>query len=498
MGSRNKIIKGVFWTTFFNIANAVYGFIAVPILIKYFGKAEYGLIGLALSINVYMRLMDLGLNSTNVRFFSVWLSQKKYAKIIKAFQTSLTFYGVIGLINSSAIILISLISDKIFNVNPEQDIILKHLLYILSFSAFCNWFTSCFDQLIKATENIDWIQRIQLISKLLQIVVLFLTVYVGLSIETYFLLTTFATICIIPLLINKIRYELPCVKFRPKLNISVFKEMLPYSLSIFSFGLFQFSFYNLRPVFLGIQGSAESVADFRIMNGIIGIVHLIGGAFTSILLPSTSKVLAEHNVKAYYQVAYDGTKYISVLLCFCTFGVITVAPEILTMYVGEEYLYLLPWFYLWLLCNLVTHNQAISSLILAGNDIRAISYCSAIASLLGLLFSWFLIPIYQVGGVVFGFLVYGVVQMLFYYLYYWPKKMKINSLRVLFYSFGPYLFIGFLCSLFCNIIKRKGDVLTDFLFYGFLFSVLYSAAVYMSLTNKDKSYLWQIKKKIFR
>ena len=75
MGSSNKIAKGVFWTTLLNIVNGIYGFISVPILIAYFGKADYGLIGLAMSVNVYLRLMDLGFNSTNVRFFSNWLAK---------------------------------------------------------------------------------------------------------------------------------------------------------------------------------------------------------------------------------------------------------------------------------------------------------------------------------------------------------------------------------------------------------------------------------------
>lgn len=76
MSGKKQIKEGVVWTTFANLTNAIYGFIAVPILISYFGKAEYGLIGLAMSINVYIQLMDMGLNSTNVRFYSTWLAQK--------------------------------------------------------------------------------------------------------------------------------------------------------------------------------------------------------------------------------------------------------------------------------------------------------------------------------------------------------------------------------------------------------------------------------------
>ena len=82
MGSSGKIVSGVVWSTIVNVVNAVYGFIAVPILINHFGKAEYGLIGLAMSVNVYMSLMDMGFNSTHVRFFSAWLAQQNYGRLL--------------------------------------------------------------------------------------------------------------------------------------------------------------------------------------------------------------------------------------------------------------------------------------------------------------------------------------------------------------------------------------------------------------------------------
>ncbi len=511
MSSERSIIKGVYWTTILNVVNAVYGFISVPLLIGHFGKSEYGIIGLAMSVNVYMQLMDLGFNSTNVRFFSSWLTGSQTDKVKKAFSTSLGFYGIVGLINAIVLLVVLLHSSSLFNVDSAQDSILKSLLAILMVSAIINWLTSCFEQLVKATENVAWVQKYTLLPKLVQILVLVATLTLNFSIQVYFLLTTFSLLAIIPPLIKKIRQDLPYISFRPSINISILKEILPYSLNIFSFSIFQFSFYNLRPVFLGMQGTMESVADYRILNGIIGIISMLGGTFTGVLLPSTSKVVAEHNTDAYNRMAYDGTKYISMLICFFCFAMMTVGSEVLTLYVGRDYLYLIPWFNVWLLCTLGTHNQAISSLILAGSDIRAISYSSAVASVAGLAVSWYLIPGKQIGGVVIGFVVYTMIQMLFYYLYYWRRKMNINSRRVFFYSFLPYVLSGLLCmgltALFhspvVSLTKLMGMDVTDrsglfvvFLLKGLLFTSAYAGCIYMLLTPTDRSFFkTRIKKK---
>lgn len=486
MGSSKKIVSGVVWSTIVNMVNAVYGFIAVPILINHFGKAEYGLIGLAMSVNVYMNLMDMGFNSTNVRFFSTWLAQNKHERLLKGFQTSLSFYSVIGLINAVALLVVACFSNAIFNVTTDQDTILKHLFYILAVSAFCQWFSSCFDQIIKATENVAWIQKRTLVTKILMIVALASTVLFDFSIEVYFILTCLAQLAIVPMSIGMIKKQIPYISFMPKWDKQSFREMLPYCMNIFSFSLFQFSFYNLRPVFLGIQGSVESVTDYRILNGIIGIVTMLGGAFIGILLPSTSKVIANHNKEAFYKVAYDGTKYISILICFCCFGMMSVGPEVLTLYVGKSYLYLIPWFNLWLLCTLGTHNQAISSLILAGDDIRAISYSSIVASIVGLILSWILIPQYQIGGVCIAFAAYMLIQILFYYCYYWPIRMKIRSFIVFSKCFLPYVIIGCFGYIFLRDKIEDVNVLMCFIIKALIFTIYYVFIVYLFLNREEK------------
>ena len=495
MGSGKKVIGGVIWTLATNVVNAVYGFISVPILIDYFGKSEFGLIGLAMSINVYLRLLDMGFNSTNVRFFSTWLAEEKKDKVNKAFQTSLGFYGLIGLLNAGVLLMMSFFSDSIFNVNAAQDIILKRLIYILCFTAFLSWLISCLEQMVKATENVAYIQKCTLLTKIILIAVLFLTVYCKFSIELYFALSCFATLAVVPFYIDKIRKETPFVSFLPRIDWTTFREMLPYSLNIFSFSLFQFSFYNLRPMFLGMEGTVDAVADFKVLNGVAGVVAMMGGTFIGALLPSTSRIVAQHNKEAYYKVAYSGTLYVSVIMSFGCFGFISIASELLSVYVGNEYLYLVPWLNFWLLALLASHNQAISSLILARSNIRAITYNSAIASVVGLVVTWLTIPYFQVGGTVIGYASYQIVQIGFYYLYYWPQKMEINSVRVFLRCFLPYAMIGLVSCIIVSFVNVGGSSLLNGTVKGLMFATIFGIVAAFVMPKENRCYLIGLVKK---
>lgn len=496
MGSANKIAGGVVWSMVVNLINGIYGFISVPLLINYFGKSEYGLIGLAMSINVYMQLMDMGFNNTNLRYYANWLTNKEDTKVKTLFQSSLAFYGSIGLLNAILLVVLSFFSAQLFHLTPEQDIILKKLLYILAVSALISWYSSCFDQLIRATENVAWIQKRTVIPKLTIIAVLFITIWYNLSIEWFFFLTTFAAFVILPLSVGKIKKEVSFVSFIPKFNWPVFKETLPYALNIFSFSIFQFSYNNLMPVIIGMRGTVESVADYRILYGITGAVSVFANVFMGALMPSTVKVVAAENKEAYYKIAYDATKYITIVLVFCAFGMMSIGKELMTVYVGNEYLYLIPWLYIWLFLAITNHNQALSTIALAGTKIRPITYSSAIASIAGLIVAWFFVPYYQIGGVIFGIISYNIIQQFFWYFIYWPKYLNVDSKHVFMYSLLPYLLLGLTIYALISLAEISiGNTWTHLIVKGLAFAILYGALVMMMLSKRDKELLTSLIRK---
>ncbi len=489
MSSSQNIASGVVWSVIVNLVNAVYGFIAAPMLIRYFGRSEYGIIALAQSANAYMFLFDMGLSSTNIRYFAKWISEDNKIKTIKLMQTCTSFYGCVGLINAIILIIIYFFSDSIFNVTPEQDEILKLMILVLMATAIINWYTSCWGQIISATENVAWMQKRTLLSKFLMMISLVLTLVLKLSIFQYFVATIIAGLAIIPLTYTKLKDLTPYVSILPKFDKEIFKEILPYSLNIFSFGLFQAAFYNSRTFFLGIQGNVESVTDFNVMNSIANMISMISGVFIGALLPSTTKVVAHDDKSNYYRVAYQGTRFVSIVLCFCSFGIMCISSDLMIIYVGEDYLHLVPWLNLWVLFLVSSHNSAISSLILAGNDVRAITYSTTIASIVGLFVTWYSIPILLAGGPVLGYVVYTTIQILFYYLYYWPVVMKIDSLLVFKQSFLIYVIIGaFICLLVTAIPHTHNHWINVFL-YGGLFTITYFLIVYSLLKKEDKEFL---------
>lgn len=195
----------------------------------------------------------------------------------KLFSTTNAFYGLVGIINAIILVVVYIGADHIFNLEIAQRQILRNLLVILMVSSVVNWYTASFNQFIQASENVAWVQKMLLSSKLFTIFSLVLTITLKLSIEQYFFLTIASVWLTIPCLVIKIKKIAPYLSFYPHFDIDTFKEILPYSLNIFSFSIFSILYQSSRSFLLGVESTVGDVADFSILAGIAGIVQSLTG-----------------------------------------------------------------------------------------------------------------------------------------------------------------------------------------------------------------------------
>ena len=508
MSSSKRILHGFFWSTLANLLNALYGFFSVPLLLLHFGERQYSLIGIAFSVNVYLRLMDLGLSNGNIRFFSGWIARGRLVRVGKLFQSNLVFYSVVGLFNALVLFAVSFFTPRLFaDLTANEIAVLNKMLYILMFSAFLGWISSLFDQFLKANEIIGWEQRLMVFVKIFQVLVLILTLKLNWPVLTYFSITAVSSLLIIPFTIVKIK-KLPYkVSFVPKYYPQVFGQIIPYGLSVFSISIFQYSANALRPVLLGVRSAVIHVNDYYIMNGFINLISILSISLAGILLPAATKAMATGNTDNKNRIAYEGTKYISIFLGLIVFGFMLIARQLIAAYVGPAYYYLLPWLYIWAATLLLTHTSGLSSLVFAENRLRPVVYMSAFSAITSLAMAWFLAPKLAVGGIIIAWLYYSVMQTGFFYVYYYPVILKLNSWQILLRSFlRPVLPLA-LCAAAVYFLQNSIQpqnitfalagiavlikaIYVKALYTGLLFAAISLPVTYFFLLNKsDRSFI---------
>ncbi|HWK59237.1 MAG TPA: oligosaccharide flippase family protein [Parapedobacter sp.] len=436
-----RVFSGSAWGVLAKILDALAKFVTIPLLVGFYGKADYGLIALAFSLNTYLRLMDLGYNVGAVRFFSMWAADRKWEKIAGVSRSSIVFYGVIGLINAVIFLVMSAYGQQLFNLTEAQLPLYRQMMVVLAFSTVLNWLSGVAIQLLSAMDELGFINRVTAFSSVLNFAVALVAIQWQWDLITYFIGYTLATLMPIPFYIWRLKvFPVPRRSLlAPRWDGAAFREILMYSLAIFVMGLFQLTANNLRPLLLGkFADGVEVLTDYRVIQTIAMLIVAFGGVFMQVLLPSTSKAYAAGNHQRIERMVFKATKYISIFLSFMVFVLMLNANEILLLYMGSDYSSLSLWLSLWLLTVLLSmHNTPVASLVLSTGKTRALVYSSAVACIVSLPITIIFAPTLQVGAAVVGYLVYMVLQIGFFYVYYIPKVLRLDGGRLFGRAFLP-------------------------------------------------------------
>ena len=429
----NYYLNSFFWSTFQKVITAIVGFISVPLLLGYYGKADYGILGIATACNGYMHLLDLGMNTGAVKYFSQWRAKGETITIYHVARTNITFYGIISIINIVGLLALAILGEQLFAVSHKQFLQLRECLFIIAFFSILSWGATTFHQLLMAHMQMAYTMKVQTVMSLLKGLLIGVIFIYDLSLTQYFfLLTAIVSMLIVP-------YAYKCKKLnlidslKPAGYWSEFKVVILFSLSIFALSFFQMTATQSRPIILSVFGinGAENVAEFRIIEVIPQLIIMIGGAFTSIFLPKTSAMVASGNQNEISEFAYKWTKFTTIIVNILTIPFILCAKEVLSAYVGNSYEYLGKWLIIWCVTVLIQiHTTPGNAIILAYGKTKLLVLSTGIFCLLSLLINALLCQYYGVGAAVISYFIYVLLVIGLYYIAYYKKLLKLSRYKM--------------------------------------------------------------------
>lgn len=462
MSCGNYYISSFFWGTLAKVFNAIFGFISVPLLLGYFGKGDYGILSIATACNGYMHLMDLGMNTGAVKFYSQWKAEGKQNNIYRVARTNLTFYIIISIINSICLVCLALWGEGLFSINKNQYMQLQICLYILALFSIMSWCSTVFTQLLIADKQIAFTQQVNCIQVLLKCILVVIVLRGEFSLSVYFFwLTLLVAIALIPFAYKCLKCKL-IDSLKPALYWTDFKIVLVFSLSIFALSLFQITASHSRPIILSMFAidGAETVADYRIIEVIPQLIIMIGGTFSSIFLPKAAELITNNKSCDILSFATKWTSRTTIIMVCLCFPFILCAKEVLSAYVGQEYDYLSHWLVLWCFIVLIQmHSTPCYSLIIANGKTKSLVTLMSISCLISICVNAILCKKIAVGSAIVGYSIYVIIVMAMYYLVFYKKYLGLSRIKIFMAFFKP-TFIGCVCAFIMTLIPYDFDLIT--------------------------------------
>jgi len=497
--SVQEIIKGSILGILGRILGGFINFFSLPILLTLYGKSNYGLVGVALSTNAFLQIMNMGVPTGAVKNFSEWVDARDFLSLTRGVQSNLIFFVCIATFNSLVLIYLGHNAGEFFTVEDPKT--LGSLLYIVAGTSFLNWYFTNFQHILLANEKMGLVSWANTLNSFLNFFAVIVAYFLGLSVIEYFFIYSIG-----PLLVLAINVK-SCVRLRyfkwaylvPRFHRVEFKKIMGYSMGLLGVVITQYAANQLQPIILSTFGRNGdiAVANYRILQNITMLVSMMGTIFLQNFVPYITKLNHRGDDGRKHGFVFMSTKWLSVFIFFVCFFIFFNANIILHVYVKDDGAGLGIWLSIWVLGLLFLNNQGISSLLLSMGKFRALVITLCIGSALSIVISISLVNELGVGVTAIGFLLFKIIEAIFFFGYFLPKMADISPIKL----FIETMWRPLTCSIVSVLIAKyvisfiEIDELTSVLVSGLLAFAIYIVAVfYVILSEKERKMILSFRK----
>ena len=476
-----------FITDFFSKGiDIVVKLLSVPILIKYYGIDQFGLIALVISFNIVSSFLDNGFKAAGIKQISKLFIEKKYKELWNLSTTSIFFYFIIGILNSVFLVIIFFNYNEYFEIIEINQKVFETLLVISIFASPLIWISNFLNQILIATKKISIINNYKTIQSITYLFVILISIYLDFSISLLFLLV----ICN-ELILNFLKI-LPIINSKlliPQrfflIDWNRFKPIFNYSLKLLSLSFFLLIASKSRPMILAVLSPDPEiiVGNYRIMETLMNLPIAIVGSISSILFPKAVEILKLKDKLKRVNYIYNYlslSNLFAVLICLL---IISIVDEFIFFWVGSEYSSLTIWIKIWCLnAFLVLFKSPLNSFLLMKGDLSLLVKISFFSCITMLLLSFILFDYFNLGSVIISYLIYVIMVFVLENILVYNSLLGLNSFNLFKKMVKSMLFLIIVILVSITTISKLFILNSLFKIFisGFIFYVFFGKNFFIS------------------
>lgn len=323
------------------LLQTIIGFIYVPILLYYIGTSEYGIYQLIGSFIAYFSIMDFGLTTAVIRFYTKYkvendkIAMENLLAIAMRCFVGITIFLVILAIG----VYINLDSIFSYSMTESEIISAKNIFLLLIFNIIITISTMIFRAIINAHEKFLFLKGLETIQLILQpiLVVLILQEY-----PTAFSVALVQTILNICLIIARIYYCFVKLEIKIKFHYwdkRLFHEFKKLALSCFIVVIIDQVFFKTNQIILGIVEGTTAVAIYAIASLIYMNYMALSLAISGVYLPHIVELTTQVNgLKKISDLFIAIGRWQYFLLAGIASGFIIFGQQFIIFWAGKDFL----------------------------------------------------------------------------------------------------------------------------------------------------------------
>ncbi len=393
----------------------VIAFFFTPYLVDTLGKEKYGIWSLAFSIMAYMRLADLGVKQSIVRYISKYYAVKNWRELNQVFSSSIRLYFFVALAILIATVVIVLYFAGYLKIPADLFRTAQTTILILGINEAVMYF--CLPLIsLGAFHRYDITSYFRIGRNIVQTAIIIVLLEMGYGLVPMALAVITLTI-ISNIWIHGIRRSLyPEVRFAFA-DIDSEKTRMLINYGVYSFLIVGaiILIYQIDYILIGAMLSMEAVAIYSVAAMFVAQIRGAIQMVSVTLVPAISHFDAEHDNDRILRVYQRSTRYLYYISGFIAIGMVLFSEPFMLLWMGPDFLISSQILNLLMISMAVYLPQTIANSVLYGISKHKVTfYVMLIEMILKVVLSYVFIRTMGIIGVAYGTLisqlvVYGVV-----------------------------------------------------------------------------------------
>lgn len=442
------------------------------------GDSHYGLYTLVGSL-IAIFMMDFGLSSSVARFVAKYRAENDEKSINDIFGYVIKLYVVIDIIIFIALTVFYFFIDSVYvglSV-AEREVFKKVYLIFGTYSLLAFPFTPL-TGLLNAFERFIEVKLCDMFQKLFAIALIVVALLCKGGVVVLVLMNSIAgltSLLVKLLIVSKNGIVRPNFRVKDK---ALLKSLLSFSVWVTVLAFAERMIFNIAPSILGITSDSMEIARFAPASQLEGYFFTFAFAINGLFLPTVARYDHQEQADKFEQLMIKVGRYQILVLGMLFTGIVVLAPDFTTLWMGAEYRVSGYCTILLILPTLLQYPEQIANTLLSVRN--KIKYQAMVALTIGCInigLSFLLTPHYGVWGSAISIMIaYFVSFILLNVVYHKQLQLKLTEFyKKIYLKHLPLIAVSIVVSIIaCHFVPIGGWI-------GFAVKVAICIVIYLAV-----------------
>ncbi len=489
----SRLGRNLQYGTYLQVLRIVVRFVLMPFILSRVDKGLFGVYVLVNTFIGYFRILDFGVSSSVQKYTAEYNAKGESEKTNDLINFGISFYLIIGVIVSLALLIFSFIYQFIIKVDPSYVLLGRKIFWIASCAAIFIWVLVPFREVIKGLQRSDIISKVGILITLGNLGIAYISLKFYESFILYVMGLQIITILLSLWFIRTTLKMIPEYKFRPfYFSKNIRKDVINYSKYAFLMsllGIFIFQFDNIViGVFLSTAVITVYYIAFQLQQQIRSLNALLGSPLVAI----SSDIGSRDDREKEGKVIFNGTKVMTAIFIPVVIISIIYMKVFILAWMGNEFIgSVLPAQILltfWFFNNL---TEVLSTMVSAGKGRIGLTFkVQCINAIANVVLSIILCKYYGIIGIALGTTIPMIISQIIGIRLY-LRFLKVKFIEFFNKAISPNLIHYFFCITLAMLTLKfipHHNIYTILFEMGMLYAAI-AAFYYLVLIDKENKYL---------